>query len=276
MSQLQEKPVDPEQPAEKPAPIEKDAIDFRGTSINLTSLRLLRPDLNAIKAHLDLSLEKSGDFFRDAPVMLDLSMFSEAAKSEFSPVLDLRGVVTILRARRLVPVGVRYGTDSLKRSARSLGLGVFADETMVLPKEPVVEPEPEPEPEPVPTAPLPKIPEDSEAPVEKTATRIIDHPVRSGQRVYARNGDLIVLGPVNGGGEVLADGNIHVYGPLRGRALAGAGGDTEARIFCHELDAQLVAIAGIYQVSEFIPREFNCSPAQIWLADDLLEFAPLV
>ncbi len=95
-------------------------------------------------------------------------------------------------------------------------------------------------------------------------------PVRSGTQIYARGGDLIVTAAVSAGAEVMADGNIHVYGRLRGRALAGAAGDTAARIFCTRLEAELISIAGRYLVSEQLPAEYQGGPAQIALVDDAL------
>ena len=95
---------------------------------------------------------------------------------------------------------------------------------------------------------------------ERTTARIVTEPVRSGTQIYARGGDLIVTAAVSPGAELVADGNIHVYGPLRGRALAGASGDTSARIFCSRLEAELVSIAGRYLVSEQLPAEHQGWP----------------
>jgi septum site-determining protein MinC len=101
-------------------------------------------------------------------------------------------------------------------------------------------------------------------------------PVRSGQQLYAENRDLTVLSTVGAGAEVIADGSIHIYGTLRGRALAGAQGNTDARIFCREFHAELVAIAGHYQVLDDIPRELRGKPVQIWLEQGQLKFAAQV
>ena len=105
-------------------------------------------------------------------------------------------------------------------------------------------------------------------PPARAPTRIVTEPVRSGTQIYARGGDLIVTAAVSAGAEVMADGNIHVYGRLRGRALAGAAGDTAARIFCTRLEAELISIAGRYLVSEQLPAEYQGGPAQIALVDD--------
>ena len=100
-------------------------------------------------------------------------------------------------------------------------------------------------------------------------------PVRSGQRVYARNRDLIVTTPVAAGAEVMADGCVHIYGPLRGRVMAGVHGDTDARVFCQAFHAELVSIAGVFRVFETIPPELAGMPVQAWLAGDDLRFAKI-
>nr|MDQ2693913.1 septum site-determining protein MinC [Pseudomonadota bacterium] len=112
-------------------------------------------------------------------------------------------------------------------------------------------------------------------PAVASANKLISQPVRSGQQMYAPDGDLILLGTVNAGAEVLADGNIHIYGHLRGRALAGARGNREARIFCQSLEAELVSIAGRYRVFEEMDAEVRGTPTQIFLADDRLIIEPL-
>jgi len=105
--------------------------------------------------------------------------------------------------------------------------------------------------------------------------QLMRRPVRSGQQVYARETDLIVMGQVGPGAEVIADNHIHVYGPLRGRALCGVTGNTDARIFCQSLEAELVSVAGNYRVLESIPEDLRGKPAQIWLDDERLNIEPL-
>ena len=107
------------------------------------------------------------------------------------------------------------------------------------------------------------------------APLLVDRPVRSGQQVYTRDTDLIVMGQVGPGAEVIADNNIHVYGPLRGRALCGVSGNAGTRIFCQSLEAELVSVAGNYRMLETIPESLRGRPAQIWLEDDRLNIEPL-
>jgi len=121
---------------------------------------------------------------------------------------------------------------------------------------------------------LPKV---STAIVMTEASKMISQPIRSGQRTYAKGGDLVLLGAVNAGAEVMADGNLHIYAPLRGRALAGLDGNTESRIFCQSMEAELVAIAGNYRVFEDnIPAEIYRKPVQIFLEGEQLKIVPLI
>jgi septum site-determining protein MinC len=98
-------------------------------------------------------------------------------------------------------------------------------------------------------------------------------PVRSGQRIYARHRELVVTAMVGAGAEVMADGCVHIYGTLRGRAMAGAAGEVTARVFCQEFYAELVSIAGVFRVFETIPPELEGKPVQAWLAGESLNFA---
>lgn len=122
----------------------------------------------------------------------------------------------------------------------------------------------------------PEEPKPAEAgPEAGAASVIVTEPVRSGQRIYADRGDLVVMAPVSSGAELIAHGNIHVYGPLRGRALAGVNGDKTARIFCQSLEAELVAIAGLYRTSDDMPADLRNKRAQAFLQDDTLKIEPL-
>lgn len=113
------------------------------------------------------------------------------------------------------------------------------------------------------------------APTAQARSRIVQTPVRSGQQIYAEGGDLIVLGTVSPGAEVIADGHVHIYGALRGRAIAGARGDNSARIFCRRFEPELVACAGVYNVAERMRSELIGKPVQVWLDGDDLQFGTL-
>src|SRR5690606_11491090 len=121
-------------------------------------------------------------------------------------------------------------------------------------------------------APPPPAPAAPQRVVAKARTRVVTEPIRSGQQVYARDGDPIVLGAVNAGGEILADGNIHVYGALRGKAIAGAAGDKDARLFCQRFDPELVSIAGLFRVADQLESDLIGQRVGVRIADDALVF----
>ncbi|MGE0257147.1 MAG: septum site-determining protein MinC [Alphaproteobacteria bacterium] len=211
---------------------------------------------------LAAQVERSPRFFQNAPVVLDLrgaDGFTEAA--DFAEARDL------LRERTLALVGVQNAEPAQLAAAAAAGLASFAPSatTPIRRSTRTSTDSPAPADETVPAS----SPARARSPVH-TATRIVSEPVRSGTQIYARGGDLIVTAPVSAGAELMADGNIHVYGRLRGRALAGAAGDTAARIFCARLEAELVSIAGRYLVSEQLPPEHQGGAVQIGLVDDVL------
>ncbi|BCX89054.1 septum site-determining protein MinC [Methylomarinovum tepidoasis] len=204
------------------------AVEIKGTAVTLPVLSLRSGDMAAVMAQLQQHLAKAPEFFCRAPVVVDVSRLP-AGES-----LDLAQLVTQLRALALIPVVLRGGEASLQAQAISCQMAV-------LPSGPIPETSTEP-------APRAK-PAPAEPPSLHRAMWV-EQPVRSGQRIYARGTDLIVTASVGYGAEIMADGHIHVYGTLRGRALAGVQGDTECAIFCRDLQAELVSIAGHYQVSE--------------------------
>jgi septum site-determining protein MinC len=195
---------------------------------------------------LAVQVERSPRFFQNAPVVLDLKGaegFVEAA--DFDEARDL------LRERTLALVGVQNAEPTQLAAAAEAGLASFAP-SATTPIRRSTRPSPDsPGPDPAPSAAEPG----PAPPPARSTTRIVTEPVRSGTQIYARGGDLIVTAAVSPGAEVMADGNIHVYGRLSGRALAGATGDIAARIFCTRLEAELVSIAGRYLVSEQLPAE---------------------
>lgn len=192
-------------------------------------------------------VQRNPDFFANAPVVLDLKD-SLACTS----VADFVALKTVLRRQRLIPVGVQNASAPQLRAALAVDL-----------------------------APFPSVGSrrgaarvDTKPNGNGVGTRLITRPVRSGQQIYAKDGDLVVIGPVSAGAELVADGNVHVYGALRGRAIAGARGDGDARIFAQRLEAELLAIAGRYLVSESIPSEHLKRPAQVALVEDRLQILP--
>ncbi len=213
-------------------------------------------------AELAKQVRRSPRFFLNAPVILDLKdAGAYLASAEFAEAKD------ILRRHTLTLVGVQNALPSQIEAASAAGLASFAPNSTQPRRQPPQEQASASPPQPPPPPP-PSSPSSRGAPAVKT--RLVTQLVRSGTQIYARDADLVVTAAVSPGAEIMADGNIHVYGPLRGRALAGASGDAEARIFCSRFEAELVSIAGRYLVSEQMPAEERGFAVQIALVDDRL------
>lgn len=215
---------------------------LKGSLFTLTVLHLFQLDRTAIERQLAEKIKQAPSFFNNTPVVIDLDGMTDSSDG-----LDFNGLYELLRAHGMVPVGIRNGTPMQQAAARLAGLPVLPESR---------------------AAHNGKKPERTES--ASVHSRIVNHPIRSGQQVYAPDGDLIVLGAVSAGAEVIADGNIHIYGVLRGRALAGVRGDAETRIFCQSLEAELVSIAGRYRISEQIEPSERGKAAQIHLVEDRL------
>jgi len=221
------------------------AFEIKSGSVHLPILKLLSHDAGWIAAQLKDKVRQAPDFFRQAPMAVDLH---DLAQSDAD--VDFRALVQAMRGCGLVPVGVCGGTERQLQAAREVGLSLLSLARHEVAAPPVAKP--------------------AEVKPEGAGSKLIDQPIRSGQRIYASAGDLVVLAPVSAGAEIMADGNIHVYGVLRGRALAGVQGNLSCRIFCHDLQAELVAIGGHYKVSENIDDSVRGKPVQIYLKDNAL------
>jgi septum site-determining protein MinC len=226
--------------ARKPAP---PAVELKSTTLDVMRAVLHAADAPSVAAALEVRLGSNPGFFAGEPVLVDCSALSAGAEPDWAGIRDA------LAHHALTAVAVQGIDDAAAHAARALGLAVVTSESAPERSAP-----PAKAPEPIPAQP--DVPEAETAPVETAPhagarrTEIIDKPLRSGQRIYARGGDLIVLAMVSAGAEVIADGNIHIYAPLRGRALAGASGDAQARIFTTCFEAELVSIAGVYRTFE--------------------------
>ena len=241
------------------SPDGQPAVEIKGSMFTLPVLRLYSSDVQAIGEDLSQRLAQHLSFFANAPVVIDLEHLKDDSQLEFSVLAAL------LRCHQLVPVAVRQGTEQQNAAAVVAGLAILKGgaipSTSVDKKaaEIVIKGE------------APATPQ-----IVARPTRVVRQPVRSGQQIYAQGGDLIVMAPVNAGAEVIADGNIHVYAPLRGRALAGVLGDVSARIFAHSMEAELLAIAGNYQVyEEALPAAVRGKAVQVYLEGTQLLMAPL-
>jgi septum site-determining protein MinC len=213
----------------------------------------------AFEAELAEQISRSPRFFLNAPVVLDLKDAAEfSAPAEFADAKD------VLRRHTLTLVGVQNALPAQVEAAAMAGLAGFAPNSTQPRRQPPAEPRSAEQP-----APRPE-PARQPAPAAAAKALLVTQPVRSGTQIYARGADLVVTAAVSPGAELMADGNIHVYGPLRGRALAGASGDVEARIFCSRFEAELVSIAGCYLVSEQMPPAERGLAVQIALVDERL------
>ncbi len=216
------------------------------------------------------------DYFEDEFTLLD---FGNMQPQPAPGSIDWPGLIGLFKSHHLNPVAVRNAPAELEAEIRAQGLAIDSIEPTRSfeltppPSPPKVEAEPEPKP--VTAQAAAAVAANAPAPAA-ISTMIIDTPVRSGQRIYARGSDLVVMAIVNPGAEVIADGSIHVYAPLRGRALAGAAGRTDARIFSLSMEAELVSIAGVYRTfDEGWPNELAGKPAEIRLAEDRLDIKTL-
>jgi septum site-determining protein MinC len=231
------------------------AFEIKSADLPLVALVLKSGDVQALESQL-LSqfgpLSSSPDFFNEDALVIDFGQLTAD-----SDVVDLSHLVAVLRQCKLIAVAVRNAPLSSLLEARRLGL-VDAHEIYV----------PAPPAKPQAPAPAAQAKEVIAVSVPVT-TMVIDKPIRSGQKIYAKGGDLILLSMVNRGAEVVADGNIHVYAALRGKAMAGAKGNTKARIFALAMEAELVSVAGIYRTAEKpFASDVLGKPAQIRLSDD--------
>jgi septum site-determining protein MinC len=210
----------------------------------LVALLLKSADLAALADELKARFADIPEFFDNDPMVIDLSPLKGEGEVDFGELLHL------LRGYRVAPVAVKGGSEDQMKAAVLKGLAV-ANELRVIPQK-ASSPEP---------ARAEKLP-----PTTPSHALIVDKPLRSGQQVYARGRDLVVMSMVNPGAEVIADGSIHVYAPLRGKAIAGAKGNTDARIIALALEPELLSIAGVYRTSEVpLPAEVQGKAAQVRL-----------
>ncbi|MBO1112497.1 septum site-determining protein MinC [Bordetella petrii] len=270
------------------------ALDFKSATLYAIRVVLHDADLDRLTAALDQRMADAGSFFENEPVVIDASRVD-------API-DWPALLAALRGHNLPPIGVVAEGANLA-AAQAAGLAAVELSTPPARPAPAVETAPpndaatpvpavpaaaletgappaadsaqaEPAPaEPAQAAPAPEPPAAAAAPA---SALVITKPLRSGQRVYARHTDLVVIGMVSQGAEVIADGNVHVYGPLRGKAMAGARGDTSARIFTTQLDAELLAVAGVYRVVEDkLDSSLHNQPALVHLDGETLRVEAL-
>ncbi|MCC5886370.1 MAG: septum site-determining protein MinC [Gammaproteobacteria bacterium] len=231
---------------------EAPAFQFKGSMLPFTVMELETRDLARIEAELPDKLAQAPGFFEYAALVLGVEKVTGEA-------LDVAAIVDMLRAHRLLPIAVRGGDEAICDQARGIGLAWFPAQSDTAARRPA------------------SIRRERSAPAKTPAIvgKTYRGTVRSGQQVAALDGDLIIVGAVNSGAEVLAAGSVHVYGALRGRALAGIHGDGSAAIFCRELEAELLSIAGAYKRREDMEPALIGRSVQVRLSDEQLQVLTL-
>lgn len=231
--------------------LKSQAFKLKGRLYTLTVIQLLETDCDLFAQQLGEAVAKAPRLFEQTPIVLDCSGIPDRQLGMRQ--FDLQELCKCMREHGLLPVAIQGGNALLNTLAQAQGLAVLngsSNQDKPLVSEPIA----------LPVAEIVK-------------TKLVTAPVRSGQQIVSKGGDLIVTASVSHGAELLADGNIHVYGTLRGRALAGIAGDKQARIFCHSLDAELVSIAGFYRLRDAI--EPIAAPCQIFIQDDRIQIEPI-
>jgi len=230
-------------------------LEFKSSTYSVPVLVLASNDIITIEQQLQEKIHQAPEFFKNSPLVFDLQELNSLDLD-----IDVTELTDIIRKLGLLPIGIRGGAAQQNQQALQLGIPVHSGHTANLssstPKQQMPEPEPVQD-------------ETEELQPAAATTTLLTHPVRSGQRVYA-HGDLVILAQVSAGAEIMAEGNIHVYGSPRGRALAGVQGNTEARIFCSDLQAELISIAGNYKISEDLNGIVLNQPVQIYLQNHTL------
>lgn len=248
----------------------EQAGELKMGQVGIANLRVRTLDVARLAQEMQERVTRAPNLFSRAAVVVDFGGLSQTPDSA-----SARALLDALHQAGVLPVALAYGTREIEALAVDLGLPLLAKfraqyesgtqpAVAAVPAAPVA---PEP----------PSRPAEPVVAASATPSTSLMHttPVRSGQQIYAQSRDLVVSASVGAGAEVIADGSVHVYGPLRGRALAGAQGDEKARIFCREFHAELVAIAGRYKVIEEVPQQLRGKAVQVWLQDDSLHLAEI-
>lgn len=223
--------------------VAQKSFRLKADMVALTVMQLQSTELTNIAAELKTTIARAPKFFHQAPLLIDVQGIDANS-------LNIKDFLSLFADQSVLPIGIRGLNEQQQAVAAELGIACMQSSSSVDSRPSEVK----------------KVAAES-----KQTARVMTKAVRSGTKVYAKDQDLIVIGPVNVGAECIADGNIHVYGPLRGRALAGATGNAEARIFCHELEAELIAIAGHYLVRENldVPKK-HAGMLQVFLKNNKL------
>lgn len=235
--------------------MKEQIFDLKGEMSLLTVLVLRSTDMHAIGASLQEKQQQASQFLARSPIIIDCQLLGENSLE-----LDFTQLKLQLNKVGFVPVGLR----NLSEAAESLA--IEAGWALLRPSKQQASPN---------TPPPTEVNLESEQPGPVQRLLVLDRPVRSGQQVYCPQGDIVVLQHTSAGSELLAGGSVHVYGALRGRVLAGVQGDTQARIFCECLEAELIAIAGRYRLLDDIESNLKGQAVMIYLDQEKLKIVPI-
>lgn len=228
----------------------KNAIELKGSILSLTLLKIYSSDIEEAKQALSAKVEQAPDFFAGIPIVLE-------PKVELNDPTFLALMVDFLNQQQMIPIGIRTEDEAVKQQAEYAGLALFpkdAKKKKAKKEKPVEQKVAEPQEETLATA------------------MVVNGAVRSGQQIYAKNRDAIIMGSVNPGAEVIADGNVHVFGKVMGKVFAGSAGEETARIFAKQINPELVCIAGMYQLAEDIDEAHKSGFVEIKLENERLVF----
>ncbi|KAB7776851.1 septum site-determining protein MinC [Xanthomonas sp. LMG 12459] len=242
----------------------EQAGELKIGQVGIANLRVRTLDVARLSQEMRERVQRAPKLFGRAAVIIDFGGLAQTPD-----VATAQALLDGLRDAGVLPVALAYGTREIEELSVALGLPLLAKFRAQYERfdggAPAAAPTPVSPPPPPPPPPAPA--------ARPQPGRMQKNAVRSGQQLYAENCDLTVMATVGAGAEVISDGSIHIYGTLRGRALAGAQGNTEARIFCRDFHAELVAIAGHYKVLDDIPKELRGKAVQVWLEQDQIMIA---
>jgi septum site-determining protein MinC len=256
-------------PAPAPAAGFEQAGELKIGQVGIANLRIRTLDVARLGDEMRSRVARAPKLFERAAVILDFGGLPGLPDVETA-----RALIEALRDAGALPVALAWGNQDNATLAEALGLPLLSKFRAQYESADGLPPATPPAAAPAPRTPADAPPAPKAAPAGEPGLVQVTA-VRSGQQLYAQNRDLTVLSSVGAGAEVIADGSIHIYGPLRGRALAGAQGSTTARIFCRSFQAELVAVAGHYKVLDDIPKELHGQAVQVWLEHDELKIAAL-
>ncbi|MBA3757075.1 MAG: septum site-determining protein MinC [Nitrosomonas sp.] len=242
-------------------------LEFKSSTFFAPILVLFNNDIAAIEEALQEKISLAPEFFKESPLIIDLRELNKQNQD-----LDFVQIVQVLRRIGFFPVGIRGGNKQQNKQACTLSIPIDTvreqGNSIVIGEAQKQETTQQLSPQPEITVAKESV-SSAAVPLAAVTSTLVTQPIRSGQRIYA-SGDLIIMSQVSAGAEIMAEGNIHVYNTLRGRALAGVHGNTAARIFCFDLQAELISIAGDYKTSEDLNKQTYKSPVQIYLQNHAL------